>query len=67
MIAELDGEDPRVTPIMEGIRKLQPKARRIVRGNGKGSSELVHRFVERDTGLEALLDAITADIPQSHP
>lgn len=65
VIAELDGEDPRVTPIMEGIRKLQPKARRIVRGNGKGSSELVHRFVERDTGLEALLDAITADIPQS--
>ncbi len=67
VIAELDGEDPRVTPIMEGIRKLQPKARRIVRGNGKGSSDLVHRFVERDTGLEALLDAITADIPQSHP
>ncbi|MEO7091827.1 MAG: PilZ domain-containing protein [Polyangiales bacterium] len=66
VIAELDGEDPRVGPIMEGIRKLQPKARRIVRGNGKGSSELVHRFVERDTGLEALLDAITADIP-SHP
>lgn len=65
VIAELDGEDPRVTPIMEGIRKLQPRARRIVRGNGKGSSELVHRFVERDTGLEALLDAITADIPQS--
>ena len=65
VIAELDGEDPRVQPIMEGIRKLQPKARRIVRGNGKGSSELVHRFVERDTGLEALLDAITADIPQS--
>lgn len=65
VIAELDGEDPRVTPIMEGIRKLQPRARRIVRGNGKGSSDLVHRFVERDTGLEALLDAITADIPQS--
>ncbi len=63
VIAELDGEDPRVQPIMEGIRKLQPKARRIVRGNGKGSSDLVHRFVERDSGLEALLDAITADLP----
>lgn len=67
VIAELDGEDPRVTPIMEGIRKLQPRARRIVRGNGKGSSELVHRFVERDSGIEALLDAITADIPASSP
>ncbi len=63
VIAELDGEDPRVEPIMEGMRKLQPKARRIVRGKGKGSSDLVHRFVERDSGLEALLDAITADIP----
>jgi hypothetical protein len=66
VIAELDGDDPRVGPIMEGIRKLQPKARRIVRGSGKGHSDLVHRFVERDSGLEALLDAITADIPQSH-
>ena len=65
VIAELDGEDPRVGPIMEGIRRMQPKARRIVRGNGKGSSELVHRFVERDSGLEALLDAITADMPTS--
>jgi hypothetical protein len=65
VIAELDGEDPRVEPIMEGIRRLQPKARRIVRGHGKGSSELVHRFVERDSGLEALLDAITADLPTS--
>jgi len=67
VIAELDGDDPRVTPIMEGIRRLQPKARRIVRGKGKGSSDLVHRFVERDSGLEALLDAITADIPLSGP
>jgi len=63
VIAELDGEDPRVTPIMEDMRTLQPRARRIVRGHGRGSSDLVHRFVERDSGLEALLDAITADIP----
>lgn len=67
VIAELDAEDPRVTPIMEGIRRLQPRARRIVRGNGKGSSELVHRFVERDSGLEALLDALTANIPLPTP
>ena len=48
---------------MEGIRKAQPAARRIVRTNGKGAHELVHRFVQRDDGLEALLDAISADIP----
>ncbi|MDX2093406.1 MAG: PilZ domain-containing protein [Kofleriaceae bacterium] len=63
VIAELDASDPRVSPIMEGIRRLQPGARRIVRGTGTGSSELVHRFVDRNDGLEALLDAITADIP----
>ena len=48
---------------MERIRKAQPTTRRIVRTNGKGAHELVHRFVERDDGLEALLDAISADIP----
>lgn len=66
VIAELDAADPRVSPIMEGIRKAQPTARRIVRGNGRGENALVHRFVDRDAGLEALLDAITADIPESH-
>lgn len=63
VIAELDAGDPRVSPIMEGIRRIQPGARRIVRGTGAGSTELVHRFVDRNDGLEALLDAITADIP----
>jgi hypothetical protein len=63
VIAELDAEDPRVSTIMESIRDAQPETRRIVRGNGSGSSELVHRFVERDAGLAALLDAITADLP----
>ena len=63
VIAELDVSDPRISSIMEGIRKAQPTARRIVRTNGKGAHELVHRFVERDDGLEALLDAISADIP----
>jgi hypothetical protein len=64
VIAELDAGDPRVAPVMESIRRAQPTARRIVRGNGRGDSDLVHRFVQRDDGLEALLDAITADIPQ---
>jgi len=63
VIAELDVDDPRISSIMESIRKAQPKARRIVRTIGKGAHELVHRFVERDAGLEALLDAISADIP----
>ena len=64
VVAELDAEDPRLPPIMTRVRRAQPTARRIVRTKaGKGSDELVHRFVDRDAGLEALLDAVTADIP----
>jgi hypothetical protein len=63
VVAELDDGDPRIPPIMQGVRKAQPSARRIVRGEGRGATELVHRFVSRDAGLEALLDAMTADIP----
>jgi len=63
VVAELDVADPRLQPIMHSVRKAQPGARRIVRGGGTGSSELVHRFVDRDAGLDALLDAVTADMP----
>ncbi|MBA3500011.1 MAG: PilZ domain-containing protein [Myxococcota bacterium] len=63
VVAELDDGDPRIPPIMQGVRRVQPGARRIVRGEGRGTTELVHRFVARDAGLEALLDAMTADIP----
>lgn len=65
IIAELDADNPRVSPIMDSARRAQPAARRIVRSSSgrKGSSELVHRFVERDAGLDALLDAVTADLP----
>ncbi len=64
IVGELDASDPRIPGMMDQMRRKQPRARRIVRGAGqKGSSELVHRFVDRDAGLEALLDAVTADIP----
>jgi hypothetical protein len=63
VVAELDATDERLVSIMTGVRRVQPTARRIVRGDGKGSHELVHRFVDRSAGLDALLDAVTADIP----
>jgi hypothetical protein len=63
VVAELDINDPRLLPIMHSVRKTQPSARRIVRGAGTGKSDLVHRFVDRDAGLDALLDAVTADMP----
>ncbi|HTR52955.1 MAG TPA: hypothetical protein VMJ10_19710, partial [Kofleriaceae bacterium] len=65
VIAELDASDPRILPIMDDVRRAQPSARRIVRGAGKNSGDLVHRYVDRESGLEALLDAITANIGTS--
>ena len=62
VIAELDAHDPRIAPIMHDVRKAQPEARRIVRGAGRSDGDLVHRFVDRDSGLEALVDAVTANI-----
>jgi len=48
---------------MHSVRRSQPTARRIARGAGRGQSELIHRCVDRDAGLDALLDAVTADLP----
>jgi hypothetical protein len=63
VVAELDVTDPRLQPIMHNVRRSQPTARRIVRGAGTSQTELVHRFVDRDAGLDALLDAVSADMP----
>lgn len=62
VIAELDAGDPRIETIMYEANKSQPGARRIVRGLGRGSCDLVHRYVDRDAGLDALLDAVTANL-----
>jgi hypothetical protein len=64
VIAEHDADDARWQPVMDEARKAQPGARRIVRGARNGPTPdvaLVHRFVERDAGLDALLDALTAE------
>jgi hypothetical protein len=63
VVAELDVGDPRLPPIMHSVRRSQPTARRIARGTGRAQTELVHRFVDRDAGLDALLDAVTGDLP----
>jgi hypothetical protein len=62
VIAELDAGDPRIETIMYEANKFQPAARRIVRGLGRGTCDLVHRYVDRDSGLDALVDAVTANI-----
>jgi len=62
VIAELDAADPRVAPIMDDVRRAQPSARRIVRGSGRSEGDLVHRYVDREAGLDALVDAVTANL-----
>ena len=63
VIAEIDTSDPRLVEIMRTAKRVQPGARRIVRGHGESGDDLVHRFVDRDAGLAPLLDAVTAVIP----
>jgi hypothetical protein len=68
VIAELDPSDDRWRPVMAEVKRGQPKARRIVRGIVGNDvpmdpEALVHRFVERDAGLAALVDALTAELP----
>ncbi len=73
VIAELDSDPAANGPsswmviceLMAQCRRSQPVARRIVRGTNRGGdfdAQLVHRFVDRDAGLDALVDALTADI-----
>lgn len=64
IIAEAAPGDEAWRPLMESARRAQPAARRIVRGieASRQGDPLVHRFVERDAGLEALVDALTADL-----
>jgi len=62
VVAELDAADPRVAAVMSDVRRWQPMARRIVRGASGPRNELVHRFIDRDAGIDALLDAVTAHI-----
>ncbi|MEM9494072.1 MAG: PilZ domain-containing protein [Myxococcota bacterium] len=75
IIAENDMDDERWRELMMIAREFQPNARRIVRSglNGRPAPEptspddLFHRVVDRDAGLEALLDALTADFqPGTH-
>jgi PilZ domain len=65
VISEHDAADERWRGVLGEVRRIQPTARRIVRGAGDGplpAAPLVHRFVDRDAGLDALLDALTADL-----
>jgi hypothetical protein len=69
VIAEHDLTDERWPKVLEAARLAQPAARRIVRSGLQGRpappagavDDLVHRVVDLDAGLEAVLDALSAD------
>lgn len=74
VIVERPLEDEGWPALAALARSTQPAARRIVRASLAGKSvpasgpgELVHRFVDADDGLDALLDALTADLFGSAP
>lgn len=69
VIAEHDLDDQRWPAILSATRNLQPSARRIVRCHLHGKAapitdptvDLVHRVVDLEAGMDALVDALTAD------
>jgi hypothetical protein len=75
VIAEHDLADARWTELLGAARAAQPDTRRIVRTPLHGRAappagdggDLVHRIVDEDAGLEALLDALTADLGPGGP
>ncbi len=69
VICEFEADDSTWVGIMELARKMHPTARRLVRCRTKeidlpssGANEPVHRFVETEYGMDALLDALTAEL-----
>lgn len=72
VIAEHDLDDRRWIDVLSATRDAQPQARRIVRAHlygasapapeARSSQDLVHRVVDLDAGMDALLDALTADL-----
>ena len=74
VIAEHDLGDGRWARVLEAAQRAQPHARRIVRAalNGQPAppagrpDDLVHRVVDLNAGLEAVLDALTADWAIGH-
>ncbi len=69
VICEFEADDSTWVGIMEDAQKLHPTAKRLVRCRTKdinlpasGADAPVHRFVETEYGMDALLDALTAEL-----
>ncbi len=69
VICEFASDDPRWKPIMDEAQSRHSTAKRLVRCQTKdvslptsGADQLVHRFVETEGGMDALVDALTAEL-----
>lgn len=69
IICELDVKDDEWPAILNVAQAVQSQARRLVRCKVRdqdlptsGSDQLVHRFVDVENGMDALLDALTAEL-----
>jgi hypothetical protein len=69
IIAEYEFDDELWVRVLEDARRIQPDARRLVRcalggaeRDASKSNGLVHRFLDISAGMDALLDAFTADL-----
>lgn len=70
VIVENDLDDERCFEFLDLAMQLQPDARRIVRSDlqgrpapdSRGPEDMFHRVVDRNAGIEPLLDALTADL-----
>ena len=64
VIAELELDDPRTREVLEAARRLLPDARRFVRcavtPGRPQTSDLVQRVIDREAGLDALVDALSS-------
>ena len=75
IIAEHELDDRRWPQILEAARRTQPEARRVIRAPLHGTpappagrpADLVHRVVDVDAGLDAVVDALTYDLSAPAP
>ena len=64
VIAEYDLDDPRAVQVLQAAKRLQPDARRFVRSglrnkNVPTESDVLEGVIDRDAGLEALVEALS--------
>ncbi len=69
VICEFDSDDDSWDMIMRAAREKHPAAKRLIRCHtedidlpASGADKLVHRFVEINDGMDAILDALTAEL-----